>query len=392
MIFDNFLQFVEDGRKGKNRGIPMGFKRLDRYLRGVQKKKIYLVGGPTGTGKTAFVDEAFILNPYKWIKETNAKEKLKVFYYSFEIDIESKISKWVSYKLFMDEGIIVDPEHIVGMDMENENDSVNRLSDDLYQKIKNCKEYFDEMFTFIEFEDVAIGPTAIFKQVESYCLENFKPISYKRVVGGKEKEILYYKPRNPDEYIIVIIDHIGLVKQERSKGENVTKKINLDKLSHYMIELRNRFKVTPVLVSQFNRELGDVQRQRFKELTPQLEDFKDTGNTQEDANVVIALFSPKRYNITNYLGYDLQNSKHNILDYFRAAFVIKNRGGRDGVVLATRFLGECGYYEELPQSSDFEKNPDWYKKVSDFSKSFNELIGAKQVNKNLLVQTSLKLE
>lgn len=102
--------------------------------------------------------------------------------------------------------------------------------------------------------------------------------------------------------------------------------------------------------------------------------FKDSGNTQESANVVIALFHPKRYNITNYLDYELKTQSHDILDNFRTAFVLKNRGGRDGVFIAFRFLGVCGYYEEIPKSEDFKENPKWYKKILDFSKPFNELI------------------
>ena len=140
-----------------------------------------------------------------------------------------------------------------------------------------------------------------------------------------------------------------------------------------LIELRNKYQAIPVVVSQFNRELGDIQRQRFKELVPQLEDFKDSGNSQEDANVVIALFSPKRYNIDRYLEYDLKFKGVSIGDYFRALFIIKNRGGRDGVSLATRFLGECGYFEELPNPDEFERNPEYYKAITDFSIPFNEI-------------------
>jgi replicative DNA helicase len=376
MIYDNFLKYVEEGRKGLNRGIPMGFSRLDKFLRGLQKKKYYLVGGSTGTGKTAFVDEAFLINPYNWIVKNNAKEKLKIFYYSFEIDLESKLAKWVSYQLFIDERIIVDPEHILGMDMTSENDIENRLSDELLEKIKMYKDHFEKLFECIEFEDVPLHPTAIFNQVDKYFKENGKFVEYERIVGGVPKKIKYYKPNNPNEYVIIIIDHIGLVRTERAaKGEgNLTKKGTIDRLSAYLIELRNKYKAIPVVVSQFNRELGDVQRQRFKELIPQLEDYKDSGNTQEDANVVLSLFSPKRYNIDRYLEYDLKSTRHDIGDYFRAIFITKNRGGRDSVSLATRFLGHCGYFEELPRPDEFESNPDYYKAVPDFSKPFSEII------------------
>ena len=375
MIFDNFLKYIEEGRKGLNKGIPMGFPRLDKFLRGLQKKKYYLVGGSTGTGKTALVDQAFLINPYNWIVKNNAKEKLKVFYYSFEIDLESKLAKWLSYQLFIDYKIEVDPEHILGMDMTSETDEENKLSEELLEKIKAYKEHFDKLFEFIEFEDVPIDPTAIFNQVKKYFEDNGKWIEYKREFGGVEKTIKYYKPNNPDEYVIVIVDHIGLVRtQKATKGENsLTKKGTIDRLSSYLIELRNKYKAIPVVVSQFNRELGDVQRQRFKELVPQLEDFKDSGNSQEDANVVMALFSPKRYNIDRYLEYDLKSTRHDIGDFFRASFILKNRGGRDGVSLAMRFLGHCGYFEELPKPDEFEVNPDYYKAIPDFSKPFTQI-------------------
>jgi KaiC/GvpD/RAD55 family RecA-like ATPase len=375
MIYDGFLNYIDEGRKGLNKGIPMGFSRLDKFLRGVQKKKYYLVGANTGVGKTAFVDQAFIINPYNWIKLTNAKESLKVFYYTFEIDIESKLSKWVSYQLFIDHRIEIDPERILGMDMQHENDVENRLDDETYALIKDYKAHFEKMFEFIELEDVPLHPTAIFNQVKNYFEENGKWIEFDRTVGGKTKKIKYYKPNNKDEYVIIIIDHVGLVKSEKaSKTEGMlTKKGTIDRLSSYLIELRNKYKAIPVVVSQFNREMGDIQRQRFKELTPQLEDFKDSGSTQEDCNVAIALFSPARYNIPRYLDYDLKTPKHDVSTSFRAGFVVKNRGGRDGAAIGFRFLGHCGYFEELPQAKQFEEEPEMYKIIEDFSQPFSEL-------------------
>jgi hypothetical protein len=380
MIYDNFIKYIDDGRKGLNRGIPMGFPRLDRYLRGIQKKRYYLIGANTGVGKTAFVDEAFILNPYEWITKTNAKEKLKVFYYSFEIDLESKLCKWVSYQIFKDHNIIIDPDHIAGMDMQHENDSENKLSDENYNLVLSYREYFETLFENIQFEDVAINPTGIKRQVEEYCKSVGKEVSYSKIVEGREKQIKYYKQDNSNEYVIVIIDHIALLKQEQS----FSKKLLIDKMDEYLIELRNKYRIIPVVISQFNRELGDIQRQKFKELVPILEDFKDSGNTQESANVVIALFSPKRYNLKSYIDYDLKGEieSKQVVDYFRAMFVLKNRGGKDGVRLGMRFLGNCGYFEEIPPPKDFEKNPLWYSKIVDFSKSFLELINTKKEKQN----------
>jgi KaiC/GvpD/RAD55 family RecA-like ATPase len=376
-MYQNFLKYVRDGREGLNKGIPMGFPRLDKYLRGIQKKKFYLIGAETGCGKTGFADEAFILNPYKHITENNVKETLKIFYYSFEIDLESKLAKWVSYQIFQDHKIEIDPEHIVGMDMQHDNDVENRLSDEHYNLVASYEEYFEKLFSHIEFEDIALNPTGIKKQVEKYCIDNGTMPEYDKKVEGIVKKIPTYKPNKPNEYVIVIIDHYSLIKSESEKGIKLNKKLSMDKLCSYLIELRNKYKISPVVVSQFNRELGDIQRQKFKELTPQLTDFKETGNSQEDANVVLALMHPKRHNLDNYQDYVLKGIDYDITDNFRMGFIIKNRGGRDGVKLAFRFLGICGYFEEIPIAKEFNENPQWYKKIKDFSKPFLELIKTK---------------
>jgi replicative DNA helicase len=161
------------------------------------------------------------------------------------------------------------------------------------------------------------------------------------------------------------------------KEKGYTKKDNIDKLDEYLITLRNSYGCIPIVVSQFNRDMADTNRQRFKELTPLIEDFKDSGNTQESANVIIAVFHPKRYNMDSYKDYLLKSNRYNILDMFRMIFILKNRGGRDGVSLALRFLGICGYFEEIPKAEEFNENVLWYEKVKDFSKPFLELIKEK---------------
>lgn len=63
--FDDFIEDVEAGRQGRNIGLSTGSKKLDNALGGVQRGTYYLIGGNTGTGKTAFADHAFVLSPYE---------------------------------------------------------------------------------------------------------------------------------------------------------------------------------------------------------------------------------------------------------------------------------------------------------------------------------------
>ncbi len=84
MSFEQLKQEVQQGLDGRNGGIPMGFDRLNRYI-GIRKSMYFLVGGLTGSGKTSFIDDAFVLNPFDWyISHSDPKIKLRIIYRSME--------------------------------------------------------------------------------------------------------------------------------------------------------------------------------------------------------------------------------------------------------------------------------------------------------------------
>jgi len=59
MSFELLRNEVQAGLDGRNGGIPMGFDRLNKYI-GIRKSMYFLVGGLTGSGKTSFIDDAFV--------------------------------------------------------------------------------------------------------------------------------------------------------------------------------------------------------------------------------------------------------------------------------------------------------------------------------------------
>jgi hypothetical protein len=90
---------------------------------------------------------------------------------------------------------------------------------------------------------------------------------------------------------------------------------------------------------------GDVE--------PQLEDFAESSSTQNDADVVLALFDPMRYKVSDPSGYDLDKLKDAFgAKYFRSLRLIKNSYGEDDVRIGLGFLGQIGMFKELPRRSD----------------------------------------
>jgi replicative DNA helicase len=106
-------------------------------------------------------------------------------------------------------------------------------------------------------------------------------------------------------------------------------------------------------VSQFNRDISNPIRIKNGDVEPQLEDFAESSSTQNDADVVLALFDPMRYKVADPSGYDVDRLKDEFgAKYFRSLRLIKNSYGEDDVRIGLGFLGQIGMFKELPRLKD----------------------------------------
>jgi hypothetical protein len=113
---------------------------------------------------------------------------------------------------------------------------------------------------------------------------------------------------------------------------------------------RDFYGYTPVVVSQFNRDISNPIRIKNGDVEPQLEDFAESSSTQNDADVVLALFDPMRYKVADPSGYTLDKLKDQYgAKYFRSLRLIKNSYGEDDVRIGLGFLGQIGMFKELPK-------------------------------------------
>ena len=353
MIFDDVLANIHKGQEGLNKGLPMGFDRLIQYIPGVQQGTYYLVGGETGSGKTAFTDDAFLYNPYDWFKShKDSGVDLKVFYWSLEIDKQIKMTKAVCRKLYLDYNMVTDINYVLSR-------GKNRISGEVYEAVCGVRDYFEEMEDVLTIIDGSSHPTAINKFMMAHA-ESYGNILTKKVNNGREDIKIFdkYIPNNPNQYVLIIIDHISLMKREQ--GFNV--KSNIDKMSEYLISLRNNFGYSPVVVQQLNRSNTQTDRFKLDMVEPKLSDFKDSGNTQQDANVIMSLFSPRRHELADFRGYDIKKLK----DRFRSISILKNRDGGSDVRIGLQFVGEVGYFQEIPKAS--EMTDELYRKIVNLEK------------------------
>lgn len=337
--FDDLAGEVQDGMEGNNSGIPMGFKRLNNYI-SIRKSTKYLIGGYTGSGKTALLDDAFVLNPLDWYIRNYAttRVRLKLVYFSMERRKNFKLAKWISRKIFLDHGIIIPVTKLLGWCRPED-----RMTSDQHDLFLMYRDYINALLEIADIQEGPENPTGMRKHMRELFLMNGREESVSQ--NGYEKRI--YVPNDRNLIVIKIKDHSGLLKREA--GLNSKKEI-IDKSSEDDRMERDYYGASIVEVSQFNRDISSPIRLKAGDVEPMLEDFKDTGATQEDADVVLSLFDPMRYKVADPAGYDLtrlrNEEKHKM---YRSLKILKNSYGGDDIRIGLAFQPVIGLFKEMPK-------------------------------------------
>ena len=342
-IFTSFVRQVDLGREGRHRGIRIMLPVYNNIVNGIQRKAYTLVGGNTGTGKTAFVDYAYVLLPMReWMKDESGKPDFRIIYFSMERSREFKIAKWICALLYLDHRIVIDTRAVLSQGGNG------RLDDGVYEKIMAYRGFFDSIENRLVILDGRQKPKDVARILRNHAA---KYGTFTIDAHGEES----YTPAS-DEVVMVVIDHIGKVRRET----RVSEKESIDELSGVMGDCRDILGYAPVVIQQFNRDVADPNRMKMQGFEPRLEDFKGSANTQEDCDIALTLFNPFRYGLMNYGDYQIDKfvDGHG-RNRFRSIKVLKNSYGDDDVSVGMNFIGECGLFKEMPRPRDMR--PEHYK-------------------------------
>lgn len=361
-LFQRALRRIEENRNREFNCLSFEslFPKFSEYLPGIMQKTYYLITANSKAGKTQITDDMFLYHPYNFIKKNpDSNIKIKIFYFSLEMDLESKITAGISKHIYETSNIVVPVNQILSMNRKN------KLTDDVYQRILGAEKYFEELQNYLVISDAQQNPTGIYMQMYKYALDNgkiiTKPIKIKNPDTGEEtiKQVFdYYVPNRPDEYVIILTDHIGELTTESGKDIKGT----MEKHSDYMRILRNMFGYIPVDVQQQAAAQESLDKFKAGKLEPSIEGLGETKLTARKANVILGLFSPAIHEIPKYRNYNIER----LQDNYRNLSIIRQRNGISGVNVGLYFNGACNYFKELPRG--VEMNEDHYKAIEKLNK------------------------
>lgn len=359
---NTLLDQIKKARSGKVTTIPFIHPKLNKYIF-LGKRLYHLIGGAGGSGKSAWIDENYVINPIKWVRKHGEEQniKLKIVLRSLERSKELRKAKWVCMALYKKYGILIDTASMLSWGEQK-----SRVTDEVYDLIKEAYDWVTQLEEHVEIIDGSETPTGIFYHLKKQALEDGYLYKYEKI-NGTETLIRYhkgtkvkvnpqecpeaspfqphYKPINENQITMFMVDHLQCLKSE----QGLTGKLLLDKMSEYAQELRDLYGYSPIIVNQLNRNVGDTFRRVKTDLLPEDGDFSGSSRMYYDCDMAGILFNPYKYNLNSLLNWQIRkfSSKENI-NRFRSFHLLKNTYGGDNQIFGYNFIGENGIFHELP--------------------------------------------
>jgi replicative DNA helicase len=337
---ERLFDLIDKGRVGKNIGLSIGLPKLELYMDGLLPGTSYLIAAQSGVGKSTFSLYSFIYKPlmdYQNGKEVDRDPFFIMF--NLEMTQEQIYAKLLSMYIYEHFGEQLTYKELFSRGRDT------RLTDEHYELVRQCSDFLDLLDERLIFHDSILNAER-YKNCVLNDLRKFGTF----VSDGS------YVPSNPDRIICVFIDHMSLTRASNGRS----KKEEMDLISSYSVQMRNKYNISPIHIMQFNRNANNPERLKQAMQEPDSSDFKDSAAMYEDSHVVIALHAPIKFKLSSYRGYNIKELGHN----FIACILLKSRFGTSDIAVGLGYYGDCSIFKELPkpdQINDYErfKSPDW---------------------------------
>lgn len=371
-LTERVLQKIEERRERILNGlincIPLPFTRFKVWFPGVEKAKYYLVTANQKVGKSKFADKLFMYHPFFYFQQNPSKGSVKILYFTREMSKEDKMTEFLSHLLYkLSNGAV----YISPVDLKSTREDkpvpkeiLTLLKTPIYQH------YITEFNNAVTFIDDIGNPTGVNKYCRDWAREHghFEYIdrTVKDDVTGDTKVIQVidrYIPNDPEQMVFVIFDNASNIIEESGLG----KMGSIEKLSKYFVSLRNQIGLSPVLIQHQAQNQEGVENMKMNMVKPSAAGLADCKSTIRDINIAFGLYSPFKFGLHTYEGYDIDKFKNKI----RFMEVLDDRdNGAGSLVCPLYFDGAVSDFQELPKADDKIGLTQFYDKIASTQQLF----------------------
>lgn len=342
--FSELIAKLKDNRERRLRGeyitIPFKHKSLQDNLFGIQRKSLYIVTAAPGVGKTQITKALFVHGIYDAILKYGIKAH--IYYYALE-ESNEKFDLTIltkSLKNLFD----IDKSYAYLQSFGE-----NILDEETLQKLESLEEVFNNLHKYITIVDHLTDVDEIYSDVVNRLASTG---TFEETENDEEETNLIYKPNEENRFDIIIVDHVSLLTSEKSAHETIKKWSKQYSLGIFV----KKFGATVINVQQQNAEQDKSQFDMkgnviVNKVLPSMSGLADNKTTFQDADYVITLFDPNKYNIPTMNNYNVGQMGNHV----RIFSCIKARFG-EMFNTALYFNGKTNEFIELPPANKLTIN------------------------------------
>lgn len=244
-IMGNALRELEAKKSHKDglTGVPSGFTALDRITSGWQKSDLIILAARPGMGKTAFVLSA--------LRNAAVDFGKPVAIFSLEMSSVQLVNRLISAEA----------------ELESQKLKTGRLADYEWEQIVHKTARLSAAPIFI---DDTPALTVLELRAKARRLKSQHDIQ------------------------LLIIDYLQLMSGENGKNASGNREQEIASISRALKQLAKELDIPVIALSQLSRAVET----RGGDKRPQLSDLRESGAIEQDADMVIFLYRPEYYGIT----------------------------------------------------------------------------------------------
>lgn len=238
----NELEARKDHKDGLT-GIPSGFSSLDRITSGWQNSDLVIIAARPGMGKTAFVVSA--------MRNAAVDFKHPVAIFSLEMSNVQLVNRLIS------------------AEAELESDKIKKgsLADYEWEQLVHKTAKLSSAPIFID-----DTPALSILELRAKC---------RRLKAQHEVKL-------------IIVDYLQLMTGDTTRGNNGNREQEIASISRALKNIAKELEVPVLALSQLSRAVET----RGGDKRPQLSDLRESGSIEQDADLVMFLYRPEYYGIT----------------------------------------------------------------------------------------------
>lgn len=338
-LIQRTIQTIEERRErileGRVNCIPSPLSTFRYDFPGVEQGTYYLISGASKSSKSKITNFLFLFNTVLYAYRHPELVKLRIFYALLEEKDENITMKFICYLLYIFHKIRIDIKTLKSVD-SNRTVSAKILDIIKSLEMQSILQFYKDHVEFIPDRN----PTGIYNTLKNYA--DSHGTIHKKFSKVLNKEVFdWYEPNDPDEYVLCIVDHIGLISTER--GMDLRESIK--KLSEYFKIVRNHYNYSPVVVQQQNSETISLEAFKANKIRPTQKGLADSQDTGKDCDIFLGITNPFSFEMKEYLKYDITKLR----GYARFLEVVLGRDGESNAILGMYFDGATNFYAPLPK-------------------------------------------